>query len=90
MNCGLTLAPPCPQFTAGPSTWLLALASCVAAGGTLAKIETQAEQAAAEALTGDVGGPWWCLGVTVVVPWCYSGDTLVVPGWYFDGKLVVP
>jgi len=49
---GTAVGAKCFTFSAGPSTWLAALAECVTAGGSLAKIETQAEQTAAAALTG--------------------------------------
>ena len=38
----------------GPATWLAALLSCVAAGGTLAKIESQTEQDLVYSLVGRI------------------------------------
>jgi len=51
---GTQVGTKCFTFNAGPQTWLAALTTCVAAGGSLAKIESAAEQTAAFALTGGV------------------------------------
>jgi len=45
---------------AGPANWLTSFASCINQGGTLAKVESQAEQDAAFALTGTTGA-WFGL-----------------------------
>lgn len=53
-GAGTQVGTKCFTLNPGPVTWLAALTTCIMAGGTLAKIESAAEQAAAVTLAGGV------------------------------------
>lgn len=49
----------CFNLFEGPANWLEALQTCIAQGGSLAKIESQAEQDLVFGLMGNTGRPAW-------------------------------
>ena len=49
----------CFNLFEGPANWLAALQTCIAQGGSLAKIESQAEQDLVFGLMGTTGRPAW-------------------------------
>ena len=54
----------CYQYFPGPTNWLLALQLCIAQGGTLAKIESQAEHDLVQGLVGTSDPAWIGLQVS--------------------------
>ena len=52
------------QVFSGPTNWLAALQLCIAQGGTLAKVESQAEQDLVQGLVGTSDPAWIGLQVS--------------------------
>ena len=54
----------CYQYFPGPANWLAALQLCIAQGGTLAKVESQAEHDLVQGLVGTADPAWTGLQVS--------------------------
>ena len=54
----------CFQVFPGPTNWLAALQLCIAQGGTLAKVESQAEHDLVQGLVGTADPAWTGLQVS--------------------------
>ena len=65
----------------GPTNWLAALQLCIAQGGTLAKVESQAEHDLVQGLVGTSDPAWIGLQVSGEAGRGWTGDfNILLPG----------